>query len=461
MLVPFVGVVHQHLNTWSLGPVLQRLDRFLEEPAFRRTLIRKPKAFTRPQGLYSLSVTIKTFLTQCLTQDHSCRTAVATAKDRGWLPPSASPDTAAYCRARDALAAEGLQKAVEHTAQALDAGVSDEHLWLGRQVQVVDGTGIALPDTELNQDDYPQPSQQKPGCGFPVLRLVAFMSLATGAVSRYRIGNLHDHEQRLFQELRTHLKADDIVLGDRNFGTFANLVLLKRQGADGVFRRHQARGAGVHTLKRLDKNDYLVRWQQSRPNRVPVWLDASVDLPLTLVVREVTFQVTQPGFRTQSVTLVTTLLDAKVYPAWALAELYLKRWRMELWLRDIKITMDMDMLRTKTPARVRAELAMFLVGYNLIRTVMFDASKVSGARLEQLSFKSTLVRFGLWCARLGHGIQLVVWLLGYPGILSDLVRDLNPDRPGRYEPRVVKRRPKPFPRMQRPRQELRAQLLKA
>jgi hypothetical protein len=255
MFVPFVGVVQQHLKSWSLGPVLQCLERFLEEPAFRRTLIKKPKAFTRSQGLYSLPVTIKTFFTQCLAQDHSCRTAVATAKDYGWLPPSASPDTAAYCRARDALAAEGLQKAVEHTAQALDAGVSDEHLWRGRQVHVVDGTGIALPDTEANQDDYPQPSQQKPGCGFPVLRLVAFMSLATGAVSRYSLGNLHDHEQRLFQELRTHLKADDIVLGDRNFGTFANLVLLKRQGADGVFRRHQSRGAGVDTLKRLGQDD--------------------------------------------------------------------------------------------------------------------------------------------------------------------------------------------------------------
>jgi hypothetical protein len=460
MLVPFVGVVHQHLNTWSLGPVLQRLDRFLEEPAFRRTLIRKPKAFTRPQGLYSLSVTLKTFLTQCLTQDHSCRTAVATAKDRAWLPPSASPDTAAYCRARDALAAEGLQKAVEHTAEALDAGVSDEHLWLGRQVQVVDGTGIALPDTELNQDDYPQPSQQKPGCGFPVLRLVAFMSLATGAVSRYRLGNLHDHEQRLFQELRTHLKANDIVLGDRNFGTFANLVLLKRQGADGVFRRHQSRGAGVDTLKRLGQDDALVRWRAPHHYRPP-WLDASVDLPKTIVVREVRFQVTQPGFRTQSVTLVTTLLDAKAYPAWALAELYFKRWRMELWLRDIKITMGMEMLRTKTPARVRAELAMFLVGYNLIRTVLFDAAKVSEARLEQLSFKSALMRFGLWCARLGHGIQLVAWLLGYPGMLSDLARDLNPDRPGRYEPRVVKRRPKKFPRRQQPRRVLREKVLTA
>src|ERR671915_2503938 len=154
MLVPFVGAVHRHLKSWSLGSVFQCLERFLDEPAFRNTLIQKPNAFTRLQGLYSLSVTLKTFLIQCLAQDHSCRTAVATAKDRGWLPPSASPGTAAYCLARDALAAEGLQSAVEHTAEALSSRVSDEHLWRGRQGQVVDGTGIALPDTEANQEDY-------------------------------------------------------------------------------------------------------------------------------------------------------------------------------------------------------------------------------------------------------------------------------------------------------------------
>jgi hypothetical protein len=461
MLIPFVGAVHQHLQSWSLGAVLQCLERFLEEPAFRKTLIQKPTAFTRPQGLYSLPVTLKTFLMQCLAQDHACRTAVATAKDRGWLPPNASPGTAAYCRARDALAAEGLQRAVEHTAQALDASVSEKHLWLGRQVQVVDGTGLALPDTEANQDAYPQPSEQKPGCGFPVLRLVAFMSLATGAVSRYRIGTLHEHEQRLFQDLRAQLGVGEVVLGDRNFGTFANLVLLKRQGAEGVFRRHQARGAGVKRLKRLGHDDHLVHWQQIRPRQTPVWLNAKVELPSTVVVREVTFEVKQPGFRTQAVTLVTTLLDAKRYPAWALAELYFRRWRMELWLRDIKITMGMDMLRTQTPARVRAELAMFLVGYNLIRTVMFDAAKMSEVRLEQLSFKSALMRFGLWCAGLRHGIQVVAWLRGYAGILSDLARDLHPERPGRYEPRVVKRRPKPFPRMQQPRQVWREKVLTA
>ena len=214
----------------------------------------------------------------------------------------------------------------------------------------------------------------------------------------------------------------------------------------------------MDTVKRLGQDDALVRWRAPHHYRPP-WLDASVDLPETIVVREVTFQVTQPGFRTQSVTLVTTLLDAKAYPALALAELYFKRWRMELWLRDIKITMGMEMLRTKTPARVRAELAMFLVGYNLIRTVLFDAAKVSEARLEQLSFKSALVRFGLWCARLGHGTRLVAWLLGYSAMLSNVARDRNPDRLGRYKPRVVKRRPKKFPRMQQPREVLRQKLL--
>jgi hypothetical protein len=359
------------------------------------------------------------------------------------------------------LAAEGLQSAVAHTAEALSSRVSDEHLWRGRQVQVVDGTGIALPDTEANQEDYPQPSEQKPGCGFPVLPLVAFMSLATGAVSRYCIGTLHDHEQRLFQALRAHLKGGEVVLGDRNFGTFATLVLLKRQGVDGVFCRHQSRGAGAKTLKPLGQDDHLVRGSFIPRKQHPVWLEASVRLPSTLVVREVSFEVTQPGFRTKSVTLVTTLLDAKRYPAWALAQLYLRRWRMELWLRDLKITMDMDRLRTKTPARARAEWAMFLVGYNLIRTVMFDAAKMSEVRLEQVSFKSALMRFGLWYAGLRGSIRIRVWLLGYQAMLKDLGRDLNPDRPGRYEPRVVKRRPKPFPRMQQPRQGLRQQLVRA
>ena len=184
-------------------------------------------------------------------------------------------------------------------------------------------------------------------------------------------------------------------------------------------------------------------------------------LPKTLRVREVHFQVTRPGFRTKTISLVTTLLDATCYPREALAELYLRRWEMELWLRHIKTTLGMEMLRTKTPTRVEAELAMFLVGYNLIRTVMLDAAHEAQVPLPRVSFTSALVRVRLWCARLSHTTAVGIWLGGYIRLLDDLARDLNPDRPGRVEPRVVKRRPKPFPWLQQPRQALREALLQA
>jgi Transposase DDE domain len=167
--------------------------------------------------------------------------------------------------------------------------------------------------------------------------------------------------------------------------------------------------------------------------------------------------VTQPGFRTHTVTLVTTLMDARRYSAKALALLYCRRWAMELWLRDIKTTLGREMLRTKTSSRVQAEVAMFLLGYNLLRAVMHDAAQSTHAALSRVSFTSTLVRVRLWCARPD---ALRAWLMDYPLLLHDLARDVNPHRPGRVEPRVIKRRPKPFPRMQQPRRVLRDALLR-
>jgi hypothetical protein len=186
-----------------------------------------------------------------------------------------------------------------------------------------------------------------------------------------------------------------------------------------------------------------------------------VALPKTLGVREVTFRVTQPGFRTTAVTLVTTLLETTQYPAEALVALYSKRWAMELWLRDLQTTMGMERLRTKTPARVQAEVAMFLLGYNLIRAVMHDAAQATQVARSRLSFTSALVRVRLWGARCTQPDALREWLSGYQPLLHDLARDSHPDRPGRGEPRVVKRRPKPFPRMQQPRWALREALLRA
>ena len=438
-----------------LGPVLQQLDSLLHRPRTPLGLIR-PRPIRRRQRLYSLPVTLKMFLTQCLSDDPSCRTAVATAKERGWLPQAASPDTGAYCRARDDLLPSGLATLVARTGHTLENAIPPEQRWRERRVRVVDGTGITLPDTPPNQVAYPQPAQHTPGCGFPVLKLVAVMSLTTGALVHYTFGTLHDHDQPLFSRLWPPLEPRDVVVGDRAFGSFATMALLGQRGIDLVVRRHA--GRKDRQGKRLGHNDLLVEWPAT-PR--PLWLDPTLPLPQTLTVREVRFQVTRPGFRTKTITLTTTLLDAKRYPLEALADLYLQRWTMELWLRHIKTTLGMEMLRTKTPARVEAELAMFLVGYNLIRTVMQDAATEANVPLPRVSFKSALVRVRLWCARLSHTTGLGIWMAGYVRLLDDLTRDLNPDRPGRVEPRVVKRRPKPFPWMQQPRRILREALLKA
>ena len=438
-----------------LGPVLQQLDTLLQHSQTPLGLLR-PRPIQRRQRLYTLPITLKMFLTQCLSDDPSCRTAVATAKERGWLPQQASPDTGAYCRARDDLSASGLTTLVERTGNTLEKALPAEQLWHGRRTRVVDGTGITLPDTPANQGAYPQPVQQAPGCGFPVLKLVALMSLFTGALVRYSVGTLLDHDLPLFHRLWPALQPGDVVVADRAFGSFATMAALGQRGVDLVVRRHGSRKD--HKGIRLGKNDLLVTWQAT-PR--PAWLDPQVPLPQTLQVREVRFQVTRPGFRTKTIILTTTLLDPTCYPLEALAELFLKRWDMELWLRHIKTTLGMEMLRTKTPSRVEAELAMFLVGYNLIRAVMQDAAQEANVPLPRVSFKSALVRVRLWCARLSHTTAIGIWLSGYLRLLDDLGRDLNLERPGRVEPRVIKRRPKPFPWMQQPRRVLREALLKA
>jgi hypothetical protein len=455
MFPSLFGHPNSPLTQRCLGPVLQQLDGLLTTPRAPQDLL-QPRPIRRRQRLYPLAVTLKMFLTQCLSDDPSCRTAVATAKERGWLPQAASPDTGAYCRARDHLAPSGLAALVERTGSALENVRQPGQLWRGRRVRVVDGTGITLPETPLNQAAYPQPGQQAPGCGFPVLKLVALMSLATGALVHYTCGTLSDHDQPLFHCLWPALTPGDVVLGDRIFGSFATMALLSQRGIDLVARRHA--GRKERPGKCLGKGDRLVEWTAT-PR--PPWLDPTVPLPKTLKVREVHFQVTRPGFRTKTIILATTLLDATCYPCEALAELYLQRWDMELWLRHIKTTLGMEMLRTKTPTRVAAELAMCLVGYNLIRTVMLDAAQEAQVPLPRVSFKSALVRVRLWCARLCHTIAVNLCLGDYIRLLDDLARDLNPDRPGRVEPRVVKRRPKPFPWLQQPRRVLREALLQA
>jgi hypothetical protein len=212
MFPSLFGHTNSPLTHRCLGPVLQQLDGLLTTPHLPQALL-QPRPFRRRQRLYPLSVTLKMFLTQCLSNDPSCRTAVATAKERGWLPQAASPDTGAYCRARDQLSSSGLAAWVERTGSTLENLSQPEQLWRGRRMRVVAGTGITLPDTPHNQVAYPQPTQQAPGCGFPVLKLVALMSLATGALVHYTCGTLAGPRPTTLPSLVAHPRARGCGVG--------------------------------------------------------------------------------------------------------------------------------------------------------------------------------------------------------------------------------------------------------
>jgi hypothetical protein len=253
-----------------------------------------------------------------------------------------------------------------------------------------------------------------------VLQRVARMSLAPGAVVHSPGGTLAAHEPPLCHRLWPTLAPGEVGLGDRLFGSVATMALLRQRGIDCVARRHAGRKERPGTC--LGPGARLVAWPA--PPRPP-WLDPTLPLPKTLLVREVPFQVTRPGFRTQTILWVTTLLDATCSPREALAERSWQRWEMELWRRHITTTLGREMLRTKTPTRLEAELAMFLVGYNLIRTVMLDAAIEAQGPLPRVSVQSALVRVRLWSARLSHTTAGGIWLGGSIRLLDDLARDLT------------------------------------
>jgi hypothetical protein len=316
-------------------------------------------------------------------------------------------------------------------------------------VKVIDGTTLSLPDTEKNQRAYPQLSSQQPGCGFPLLKLVGVFCLATGALLDYAKGNKHQHELNLFKGLRTHFKAGDLALADRGLSSYWLLALLIQQAVHCLFRLHQARPADLRRGKRLGKNDRLMVWR--KPLQRPAYLPKALwkTIPAELTVRVLRFKLPIPGFRAQSVTLVTTLLDPKKHPAEELARLYVRRWRIELWFRDIKTSMGMEVLRCKSPMMVHKELEMFFIAYNLIRTLMVEAGLLHDRPVERLSFKGTVdaVReFSIAIAQ-APSCRKQKRIIQY--LLDSIAEDLLPDRPGRRQPRAVKRRPKPFPLLNR------------
>lgn len=413
-------------------------------------------------GLYSPLVTLWTFLSQVLSPDHSCREAVA--KLRAFLSrdgqEACNPDTSPYCKARKRLPELLCAWLAVEAGTTLHERVREPKLLGGRSIKLVDGTTVSMPDTAANQRAYPQIKSQKPGLGFPIARVVGLLSLVSGAVVGLAIGPYKGKgtgETALFRQLWDLLQSGDIIVGDRHFATFWDLAMLAARGIDGVYRQHHLRLTKNQRIRRLGAEDFLLCIP--KPQR-PKWMpeETYAELPSDLVVRELEVQVKQRGFRVRHLTLVTTLLDSNVYSASELANVYRARWNAELYLRSIKITMQMDVLRCKTPEMVRKEIWMHLLAYNLIRTVMADAAQRHGCQPREISFKGTLQTLGAYRPQVETAPADVLPDL-YEEVLFAVASHRVGSRPNRFEPRAIKRRPKPHDFLTIPRKEAKRRLV--
>jgi hypothetical protein len=368
-------------------------------------------------------------------------------------------ETGPYCKARKRLPEEVCSRLARDTGQSLHQRVSDPALLGGRPIKLVDGTTVSMPDTAANQAEYPQSRSQKPGLGFPIARVVALLSLASGAALDAAIGpyaGKNTGETALFRQLWRSLFPGDVVVGDRYFASYWDLVLLASCGVDSVYRQHQLRLSKRLRVKQLGSGDWLLRLP--KPQR-PQWMDQAsyLRIPDELLVREVTVRVRVRGWRVRQLTLVTTCCDAERYPVEQLARVYHGRWQAEVDLRTIKITMQMDVLRCKTPAMVRKELWMHLLAYNLIRGVMAEAAERANMRPRDVSFKGALQTLTAYRVLIEQSASQALPAL-YDSLLSAIASHLVGNRPHRYEPRSIKRRPKEHDLLTIPRDEAKRRL---
>lgn len=404
------------------------------------------------ERLFSPLVTLWTFLAQVLSVDGSCRDAVARVltflgRTRG---VTASHDPSAYCAARKRLPMDLLPRLARLVAAKLGAKVPPKALWRGHRVRLVDGSSVQMPGTPTNQEAYPQPSCQKPGCGFPVARLAGMFDLITGAVWDLTMGPLSVGEITLARTLWSRLEPDDVVVGDSQFCTYADIAVLRARGVHTLFRLHVARKVDLRGAERLGPGDWRVTWHKEvRPPRMS--REVFEALPTTQTLRIVRFRCRVPGWRPDEVTVVTTLLDPKAYPRRVLAKLFRRRWDVETDLAHLKTTLGMELLRTKSPDMVAREVWAHVLAYNLIRTLMWDAGTRRRVPPLRLSFKATIQElFALWpftAADLPRS-DLDDF---YDALVRAVAFHRLPERPHRSEPRVRKRRPKNYPVMGAPR----------
>ena len=425
-------------------PFLRALSRDLVEAACRHAHLRWR------QRVYTPWITLSLFLSQVLSDDHSCDDAVDRFQkyryDQGL--PSVSPETTSYCEARQRLPEKLVWDLVRRTGLSIHQKASDSWLFHGRPVKIVDGSTVTMPDTPENQAAYPQLKTQAPGLGFPIARILVVFSLAVGTVLEAAIGPYHGKQTSELALLRLvigQFQAGDIVLADRFFGSYWVIAALQARGVDVVVRLHQARKADFRRGRRLGREDHLVTW--TKPAHVPAWMsrleyDA---MPGRITVRELRVRVKDKTKRVRNLVIVTTLRDARAVPAQELGGLFRQRWHAELDLRSLKTEMRMEMLRTRSPAMVRKEIGMHLLAYNLIRGIMAEAARAERLKPRWLSFMGALHTVRAFEAV--HLYEPARIEADLPRLLPLIAQKRVGDRPDRYEPRAVKRRPKPHPRL--------------
>lgn len=450
-----VGQLRQRLAHAPALPFSELLPGELAEQAIRE------EGISFRDRLFSPLVTLWVFLSQVLDPDHSCRQAVA--RFLAWrtaqgLPPC-STDTGAYCKARGRLPEAVLARLTRATGQKTQERAPAPWRWNNYTLKVVDGSTVSMPDTPANQKAFPQACTQKVGVGFPIARLVVLFSLAVGTVLDAALGRYQGKrtgETALFHSLHNNLEAGDLLLADRGFSSYWELVLVRQRDAHLVSRLHQGRHADFRRGRRLGREDHVVVW--AKPQRPP-WMEAATyaALPASLAVRELRVRVRPMGFRVRVLVVVTTLLDAQEMPAEDVALLYRMRWYAELDLRALKQTMQMDILRCQSPEMVRKEVWAHLLAYNLLRGLMARAAEEAGLLPLQVSFKGAL--------QMVQAFAAVLWTAEVEE-LAEILRRLRAalrehrvgDRPNRCEPRRRKRRPKHYPLLSESRQQARGRL---
>ena len=399
------------------------------------------------ERLFAPTETLSMFLAQTLSADRSCQQAVNDAAVKrlvGGLP-RCSTHTGAYCKARQRLPLQMVTRLCRHTGRLIAEGAPAMWHWQGRPVRLVDGATVVLPDTPENQAAYPQPASQKAGLGFPQCRLVALLCLGSGGLLDVATGPCQgkgSDEQTLLRSQLDTLRPGDILLGDAFYATYFLLSELVQRGVDGVFEQYGARRRSIDFSvgEKLGERDHLIVLHKPKK---PDWMRQAdyEQAPESLQVREL---------HTGRKTLVTTLCCPRHTPKPALKTLYRRRWHVELDLRHIKTTLGMEMLSCKTPEMAIKEVWVHLLAYNLIRLLMAQAAWLADQTPRQLSFKHTVQIWTVWQQR--GGAQDPVTL---SALLVMIAEQRVGKRPRRVEPRAVKRRPKPFPLLCKPRQLVR------